>query len=213
MVVDLGDGAVGGLVGLGVDQRAHAGRHRVALDGLVAPAGDVEHHVIGGEVVAVRPLDALADMEGVLGGVVVDVPALDQLAGESAVAVVAHEIFVALARDVGNFRPVVGTRVLRLLDDHLHLEDAALLAFLGAGRGWRGKSEHAVGSRCRGAHGAGHRQEFAAAETAGLGFLRQAVECRRHGPAILSEELHLDSPPIVTRSAERVSLFRSPFRD
>ena len=83
-----------------------------------------------------------------------------------------------------------------------------------ARRGFLGVRLRDVFERRRGlAHGAGHRQEFAAAETAGLGFLRHAVECRRHGPAILSEELHLDSPPIVTRSAERVSLFRSPFRD
>ena len=46
------------LFALLLDDRRHAGRHRVVGHVLLAPAGEVEHHVIGDEVVAVVPFDA-----------------------------------------------------------------------------------------------------------------------------------------------------------
>jgi len=191
-VVDLGDGAIGGLVGLGIDKRAHAARHRIAFRRLVAPAVEVIDHVIGVEVIAVRPLHALAHVKRVFCGVVIDVPALNKLAGECGVAVIAHEVFIGLTRDIGHFRPVPGAGVLHFLDDHLHLEDAALLGLtLSAGRRV-GQAEHAIG-RCRGgAEHAGHGQEFTAIEPAGLGVSSQAFNHFRQRFAVLPKKLHLD---------------------
>ena len=48
------------LLALLLDDRRHARRHRVVRHVALAPAGQVEDHVVGGEVVAVGPLHALA---------------------------------------------------------------------------------------------------------------------------------------------------------
>ena len=74
IVVDLGDRAVASLLGVGVDERAHARGHRIAFDALVAPAVDVEDDVVGVERVAVVPGHALAHVENVFGRVRVHVP-------------------------------------------------------------------------------------------------------------------------------------------
>ena len=47
VVIDLGDRTFPGLAGRLIDQSADARRHRVAGSILVAPAGQVEDHVIG----------------------------------------------------------------------------------------------------------------------------------------------------------------------
>ena len=81
VVVDLGDARRPRALPLVASiERAHAAGHRIACGGLVAPAVEVVDHVVGVEVVAVRPFHALADMQGVFGGVVADLPALDQMA-------------------------------------------------------------------------------------------------------------------------------------
>jgi len=133
-----------------------------ALGCLVAPPLETVDNIVSVEVIAVRPFHALAYVQRVFGGVVIDVPAFDQMAFEGEVRGVADHVVVALAHDVGHFRPVPGARVLHLLDDHLHLEDAALLAFLGKCLARRGQPDHPVGHRGRSAEGAGDCEEFAA---------------------------------------------------
>ena len=166
------DGAVERLVGVGVDQRRNPAGHRVALDILLAPAGDVAGHVLGGEIVAIVPLHALADVQRVFGGVVVDLPAFQQHAAERPVVVVFDQVFQVAAGLVGDLRPVGGAGVLQLAHAHLYTQGAALLG-------------HAVAcclDRPRQtAHGIGgsggdteHRrpgQEFAAAKLARLELL------------------------------------------
>ncbi len=100
MIAFRGDRALVGLVGLGIDETAHARGHRVAFDVLLAPAADVEDNVFRGEIVAVGPLDALAEVQRVLGRIVVDLPAFQQPGREGRIAFPAHEVFAGLARDM-----------------------------------------------------------------------------------------------------------------
>ncbi len=129
--IDHGDRACAGRLGRVVDQRRHAAGHRVALDVAVAPAGDVAGHVIGGEVVAVRPLDARADLQGVFGRVVVGGPAFQQHAAERAVVVVLDQVFEPAAVEVRDLRPVGEARVLHAPWFPCHAQRAARRAFLG----------------------------------------------------------------------------------
>ena len=81
-----------------VDQRAHAAGHRIAFGGFVAPAREVEDHVVGVEGVAIVPGHALAHMQRVFGGVVVDFPALEQVGLEGEFARVLDQRLEELAR-------------------------------------------------------------------------------------------------------------------
>ncbi len=123
-------GAFARLLGLGIDQRTHAGGHRVALDGAVAPAHQVEHDVVRSEGVAVVPGHALTDMERVFGGVLVHVPLLEERGFEGEVAGVFHQRLEELAGHVRHLRPVVRARILLLLDEHRNADHAALLGLL-----------------------------------------------------------------------------------
>ena len=114
------------LAGRVVEQRAEAAGHRIAFGSLVAPAGEVEDHVVGGERVAIVPGRALAHMQHIFGGVVIDFPALEQgrLEGELRVYLTSGS---SLPRGIGDFRPVVGARVLLVLDRHGDPQHAALV--------------------------------------------------------------------------------------
>jgi hypothetical protein len=172
VAVDHLDRAIGGLAGFLVDQRGDARGHRVALDRLVAPVGDDAGHVIGGEIVAVVPFHALADIQGVFGGIVVHVPAFDKHAAERAVVVVLDQVFQRARGQVGDLSPVVGARILEGAHLHLHADRAAALG-CAMGRRLRRLRQAAKRVSGRGGHAKGGRarQEFAAAQLAGLEFI------------------------------------------
>ena len=92
-------------------------------------------------------------------------PAFEQPGLEGEVGVPAHQIFVAVAGDVGHFDAVEGARVLEALDVHGDAQGAAALGLGGAGRGG---AEAAQRQRAGGADAeAGHQGEiFAAADAA-----------------------------------------------
>mmetsp|Transcript_29106 Transcript_29106/g.56028 ORF Transcript_29106/g.56028 Transcript_29106/m.56028 type:complete len:399 (+) Transcript_29106:547-1743(+) len=150
-------------VGLWVDQRGKTARHRVPFERLVAPAGDVTRHVFGGEVVAVVPFDASADVQSVDGCVIRDFPAFQQLAGECAVILVVDQIFLPAAREVCDLRPVIGAWVFEATHFLLNADGAACFG-VGCGLSRCRHAEHCVGCGGRCAKGAGQRQEFAAAD-------------------------------------------------
>ena len=79
----------------------------------------------------------LRDMQRQRLGVVARLPAFEQPRLEGEVAVPAHQIFVAVAGDVGHFDAVEGARILEALDVHGDAQHAAALRLLGAGRRWR----------------------------------------------------------------------------
>lgn len=124
-VVDTLDAAVDRFLGGGVDQRPHALGDRIAGNARIAPARQVVDDVVGVEGVAVRPGDALADMQRQHAGVVTGLPALEQPRLEGEIAIPAHQIFVALAGDVGHLNAVEGARILPALDVHGDAQDAA----------------------------------------------------------------------------------------
>ncbi len=159
MAVDNLDRAINSFLGVCIDQRVHAAGHRVALDGLVAPASDHTGNIISGEVIAVVPLHALANLEDIGLGVLGDFPAFQQLALESGVVVVLHQIFQPAARDIGDLRPVIGARIFQAAN---FLLDANSAAHLGMGAGFRGSGlpEQRVGACSGGAESAGQRDEF-----------------------------------------------------
>jgi len=170
-VVDHGDRAVArGLARL-VDQRAHPRSHRVALDIAVAPAGDVEGDIGGGEGIAVRPCDAGADVQGIFGGVVVDIPAFQQHAAEAAVGIVFDQVFQPAAGKVGDLRPVGNARILQPLGLHVEPERAAGLRRRLSHRR-RIEAEKRVGGGGAGAKRRGAGQEFAAVHPAAQRLFR-----------------------------------------
>jgi hypothetical protein len=77
----------------------------------VAPARDVEDHVVGIERVAIVPGHALAHVEDIFGRVLVDLPALEQIALEGEIAGVFDQRLEHLALDVGDLRPVGRARI------------------------------------------------------------------------------------------------------
>ena len=169
-VVDLGDCAVARLLGVRVDERAHARGHRIAFDALVAPSVQIVDDVVGGERIAIVPGHALADVKDIFGRVSVDVPAFEQHRPEGELARISHEGFEELTRDVAHLRPVVGARVLLILDEHAASDDAALLGRVGERRRRIGEAKHAVGGRGRDPENAGEGEKLAPVDRAFPGF-------------------------------------------
>ncbi len=193
MAVDHFDAAVDRLAGVGVDQGCKPTGHRVALGALVAPAGDVAGHVLGGEIITIVPLDPLADVQGVDGGVVVDFPAVQKHAAERAVVVVLDQVFQGAAGLVAHFGPVIGARVLQRAHAHLHAQGAA---GLGVAAGLRGRvqTDHPVGrGRGHAEHGRAG-QKFAAAELAVLVFLRVHMRRRVDRFSVNCRTVHVNLP-------------------
>ena len=197
MVVHLGDRAVAGLLGRRVDQRRHARGHRIAFDGLVAPAVDIEDNVVGGEGVAVVPGHALAHVQNVFGRVGVDVPYFEQRRLEGEFAGVGDERIEELPGDIAHFRPVVGARVLLVLDEHADPQDAALLWGFGEGRRRRGEAEHAIGGGGRGAENRREREKFAPVNRARPGVGGPGLEAFSPKLALERFSDHCLSPPGV----------------
>ena len=73
---------------------------------------------------------------------------------------------------------------------HRDLEDAALPGFLRDRLGRRGKTDHAVGHRRRGAEDAGQSQELAPVHLAGLDGLRQLANVMGNPVAVALVEGH-----------------------
>ncbi len=121
------DGAFDGFVGVCIHQRCHATGHRVAFNALVAPHFNVARHVGGGEVVAIVPLHAFTDVQGVLGGIVIGRPAFQQHRLERPVRVVFHQVFQPTCCNRCDLCPVKGAWILQRFDVHLHAHCAALL--------------------------------------------------------------------------------------
>ncbi len=117
VVVDLFDAAVAQLAGLGIDQRAHPGRHRVAFRAFIAPASDIVDDILGDERVSVRPGRVLAQVQHVFGGFVVDVPALEQVGLEGILAGVLNQRLKRLTLCVGDLRPIGRARIFYRLDE------------------------------------------------------------------------------------------------
>jgi hypothetical protein len=154
-------------LGFRIDQAAHARGHRVALGSGVTPAGDVVDHVIGIQLVAVRPFHALAHVQGIGRGVVACLPALQQPALEAEIVVPAHQVLVALAGDIGHLGPVEGARVFPRLHRHRNPHDAALLGRCGRRRGRYDTAQRESARRCH-AEGRHCCQVFSAVELARL---------------------------------------------
>lgn len=98
-------------------------------------------------------------------GVVAHFPFFEQPGLEGEIGVPAHEIFVAVARDIGHFDAVEGARILEALDVHGDAQHAALLRLGGAGgrRGDAAQRKSAGGADAEAGH---QRQIFAAADAA-----------------------------------------------
>ena len=105
-------------------------------------------------------------MKRIFGGVVIDFPAFEQAGSKVKFARVFDQRLEELARDIRHFRPVVGARVLLILDELPNPDHAALLGLLGERLGRRGKPDHAIGHRGRSAENAGERQKLAAVHLA-----------------------------------------------
>ena len=84
VVVDLDDLGIGGDAGLQVGA-------------LGADAVGGEHHVVGGEGVAVLELDAFAQMEAPAGGLLRDFPAFGQSGNDLEILVARNQTFIDLA--------------------------------------------------------------------------------------------------------------------
>ena len=166
VIVDLGNCAVARLLRGRIDERSHARGHRIAGNARVAPAVHIEYDVVGGEGVAVVPGHARAHVQDVFGRVGVDVPFLEQRRLEGEFTGVGDERVEELPRDIAHFRPVVGARVLLVLDEHADAESTALLRGVGERPRRDGKAEHAVGRNGRGAEDGRERQELAAVDRA-----------------------------------------------
>ena len=115
-------------------------------------------------------------MQNVFGRVGVDVPFLEQCGFEGEFAGVGDERVEELARDIAHFRPVVGARVLLILDEHAKPQNAALLRGVGKRRRRDGNAEHAVGRGGRGAEDGREREELAAVDRAILGVGGPSLE-------------------------------------
>ena len=165
-VVDLDDRAVASLLGRGIDQRRHARRHGIAFGALVAPAVQVVNDVVGVEDVAVVPGHALADVQDIFGRVRIDVPFLQQRGLEGELTRIGHQGIEELPGDIAHFRPIVGARVLLVLDEHAKAQNAALLRLLGESLSRRGQTEHSVSRGGRGAEDGRQRQKLAAVDRA-----------------------------------------------
>ncbi|OIQ71885.1 hypothetical protein GALL_464970 [mine drainage metagenome] len=194
VVLDL-DRAVFDLFRGGIRQRAHAARHRVALNVAIAPAGDVEHHVLGSEIVAVRPFHALADVEGELGRVVIGNPVVQQHAAEGAVGVVFNEVFQPTTGEVGNLRPVGHARIFQRAGRHVHAQRATGLRRGGIGhRGGRVQTDHAIGGSGRDAKRGGAGKELTPAQRAVAVFVGIHLRRRVQRCAFGLDIKHLSSP-------------------
>ena len=168
--IDHDNAALARLLRVGIDKRAHARRHRVRLDRLVAPAGDIVGHVLGGEIVAIGPFHAGADLQRVLGGVVIDLPAFQQHAADRPVIVVFGQVFQRATGLVGDLGPVGGAAVFQRAHAHLDTQRAARLHMRG-GLGGLADADQPIGRGRRHAQRCGAGQKFAAAQLAGLELL------------------------------------------
>lgn len=101
----------------------------------------------------------------------------------------------SLALGVGDLGPVCGARILRILDRHGDLDDAAFLgSLLRDGSRRRGKPDHTVSHRRRGAEHASHRKKFAAIYAARLHAFRHLDDVIRNAIPITLVERHRKLP-------------------
>ena len=99
----------------------------------VQPAGEIEHHVVRVEVVAVAPLHALAQLEGPGLEVVGGFPAFRQVGPGDVIRTGDGQVLDDMAGLVGLLGPVEGGRIDHLLHLHRNPQGAAFLRGLGRG--------------------------------------------------------------------------------
>ena len=130
----LGDDLLALLVLLAGVRLGDHGREQTLVRGAgfrVQPAGEIEHHVVGVELVAIRPFDVLAQMEGpgleVIGGF----PFLGKIGPRYIVRPSHAQILADLPGNIGFFGPVEFRRVGHLLNPHRDTQVPALLGCRG----------------------------------------------------------------------------------
>ncbi len=174
----LGHVANEGLLALLLDDHLHAAGHRVAGHMRLAPAGDVEHHVVGVELVAIVPRRVRPQVQDVFGGVVVDLPALEQPGLEGEVGRVADQRLAEGPGLVAFLRPVEDPRVVHahgLLGDPDRTAGHRLLSR----RPLRDReAEHAVGGCGGRTQSRGRGEELAPVELARQRRRRQLDQLR-----------------------------------
>ena len=203
--IDNGDRAFTSQLGGRILQRSHTAGHRVAFNVAIAPTADVECHVVSGEIIAIRPLHALTNVQGEFGGGVVDGPRFDQHAAQGAVAVVFHHVFQPAAAKVREFRPVPGARVFQRFGFHVHAQGAALSrGVLSLSRSV--EAQQAIGCNSRHAQSGRADEEFAAAQLAGADLFSIHLRCgmQRIG---LKGVFHLRLPVRLSLVFELAAIF------
>jgi len=93
----------------------------------IGPAIEVMHHVFGGEIVAIVPFHAFAQVQHIFGGRVIGAPAFKQPARHAAIAVELCQIIQPAAAEIGVFCPVPQAGVFQRFGFHVHPQCATLL--------------------------------------------------------------------------------------
>jgi hypothetical protein len=201
------------LLGQGGEE-ADVGRAGVGVE----PAGDVVDHIVGVELVAVRPLDALAQIEGPGLEVVRGLPTLRQIGPGDVVRSGLNHVLDDLAGDVGLLGPVEGRRIGHLLDLHAEAQPAAAFGLLGQGLGHQVLSGelagHGIGRGRRDAKQGGRAQEIAPADLLLAELLTELGNVGVDTLAVLVfQDLLHQGPPCVPLTVKRPEDELNPWRD
>jgi len=156
--------------------------HRGA-DIRVEPALDVPDHLVGDQVVAVRPLHVLAQVQGPALQIVAGLPLLAERWAGDIVAAGAGQILVGLTDDVGVIDPGERRRIVQRGDARADLQRAAFLR-RGLSRPDNGLTGdlggNRIGERRRHAEQRHRAQELAAVELLLLELLDEPRNSRMH---------------------------------
>lgn len=111
--------------GGGVTQHIQACSHGIAVHRAIAPAVQIEDHVVRRKVVTVVPADAGAQVQVPDGGVVIRLPAFQEHAAQRSVRLVFDQIFKPASAEVGLSRPCPEARIAGRAGLHIHAQAAA----------------------------------------------------------------------------------------